>query len=292
MKNPYLRLVRPFTLIAAFIGGILLYYAFAKTFNYNGFILGFIFALLQGGGQAYNQSVPEEVQIDVLNKKTYRPVVSGEITINEGRMFASFLLILAIFTTFYTRDLIFTFLVSMGAFFAWQYTDYPIRAKRFFIINNAWQAFARGFLPIITSYYFATGSIDIFSLIISFVLFVWIFGAQTTKDFGDIEGDSFFGINTFPVVLGCNRAKYVTCAFSILAFAILSLFILIGLIPFKYTYVNFLLIPTFVMCVKLDCRSHASEIWEKRGIENSGAWGIYYATLGLWFLMIFLVEVV
>ncbi|GAH65525.1 unnamed protein product, partial [marine sediment metagenome] len=89
--SAYSAICRPFTLLGAFLSGFSLDIAFSRmqtgSFNiFHAIPLGLTLAFLQAGGQVMNQSLAEEVEIDKLNGKTYRPTVDGRITLRQAQI--------------------------------------------------------------------------------------------------------------------------------------------------------------------------------------------------------------
>jgi len=266
----FIDLMRPFTLIGAFTAGFCLYFAISHSIL-KSIISGLVLALLQAGGQVLNQSEPEEVEIDRLNGKTYRPIVKGIITPEEGKVFGIFLMVLGVtlacFISF--NYLIFSILI---AFFAWSYSCYPIRVKKRFFLNNLWQGISRGLLP-----FLAVLGVNKISLGIGLPCAMWTSFAQTTKDFNDVEGDRRFGIKTLPVVLGKERALMVMDLGMRLSFVLLFSLILLGVLPKIFIIYMGLLVPSLAI-PRLIYKEH-------KFLENNYAWGLFYITLGLFYLL-------
>jgi len=274
----YLALARPFTGVAAVLAGIFLVkFANPVAPIWHGVVIGAILALLQFAGQSINQSVPEEIEIDKLNGKTYRPTVSGKIKLKDALQFGVGLGLIAI-------GLAFAFSLNLGFFsiiiflFASLYTLEPIRIKRYFVVNNLWQAISRGFLPVITVWSVYNPLNEPLPYLVGIPLAIWVFGAQTTKDFSDVRGDRAYNVRTFPVVLGYKGATFVTGIFMVISFIMLNSFIAVKALPFEFCVLNILLIPSLVIY-------HALRRGYKFSLtENNLAWSGFYVTLGLWFI--------
>ncbi|GAI23830.1 unnamed protein product [marine sediment metagenome] len=110
--------------------------------------LGFTLAFLQAGGQVMNQSIAEEVEIDRLNGKTYRPTVDGRIALKQAMITSVILYLAGILLAFRLSPAygLFSMLIT---FFAAGYTLPPLRMKKRFLLNNIWQGVARGMLPVV-----------------------------------------------------------------------------------------------------------------------------------------------
>lgn len=280
----FIDLMRPFSLIAAGLAGFFLVLLFSA---YQGLPFNFLLALgcgaslafLQSAGQSFNQSLKEEIAIDKVSGKIYRPVVQGLITPMEGKLFSCILFVLGISFAF-GLSVGFGLFSILVAFFAIFYTAEPIRAKKRFLINNFWQGIARGCLPVLAVGYGLFGAVDMFPIFLGVVIAVWIMGGQPTKDFGgDEKGDLKFGIRTLPVVLGRKRAIDVMAGFVGASFILLLTLISFELLPLQFLLLLVLAVPSYFML------SNLNTFREVRLLENNLSWGVYYGTLGLWFIL-------
>ena len=224
-----------------------------------------------------NQSIAEEVEIDRLNGKTYRPTVDGRITLRQAQ-FTSILLYLAGITLAFRLSPAYGLFSMLITLFAAGYTLEPLRMKKRFILNNVWQGVARGLLPVV---YVALAYPDYLSLALPYglVLATWVTGNQTSKDFGDEKGDRAFDIKTLPVALGPERALLLMTVMNVYAFTILNLFTFLQLFPGKFIWINLLTIPSGLILYGL-----------ARGLkfkyaENNLSWACFYSTLGLWYIL-------
>lgn len=280
--STYMTLCRPFTLLGAFISGFCMDIMFSRL-QFGAFSLphatqlGATLALLQAGGQVMNQSLAEEVEIDRLNGKTYRPTVDGSITLLQAKI-ASMLLYLAGVMLAFNLSLAYGLFSILIVFFAAGYTMPPLRVKKRFILNNIWQGVARGMLPII---YVALAYPEYMSLALPYglTLAIWVTSNQTSKDFGDEVGDRAYGIKSLPVTLGPEKTLIFMDTTTIFSFIVLNLFISMQLIPSSFIYINLLLIPSAIILYGL-----------RRGFrleyaENNLSWVFFYGTLGLWYIL-------
>ena len=271
------QLSRPFTVFCAFVITFLIYtYStlyFSISFNIiRAILIGLTFSLLQAFGQVMNQCHPMEVKIDRCNKKLYRPIVANKLTIENGYTVGITYLALGILCSIFVSSLFFIMVLST-AFFAYSYTYEPFRFKRFYIVNNLVQSVSRGFLPffIIFSIY----KFDPLAIFYGIVIMIWVFGAQTTKDFGDVDGDKKFDIKTFPVVIG-KQSIWIVVVFTAVSYCLLALGLLVNIFPFYYILGLLLIIPTLIMIASIHTKSIT---------ENNLAWMFFYIILGLWPVM-------
>lgn len=280
----FIDLMRPFTMLASIIAGIsivALYSAYYQIqFDFKiAFLAGLVLALLQGAGQAMNQSLREEVDIDIANGKTYRPTVLGIISLTEGKIFSLALCAIAISMAFLIN---FRFGIDSAliGFFAIFYTAPPLRVKKRFLWNNIWQGISRGFMPWVAVWHIAGRETDVIPVALGFVTAIWLMGYQSCKDFTDIEGDKKFGIRTLPVVLGIEQTRYMMLWFGAVAFGSLIFWINKGWVPVKFIFLLILAIPS--IWIFLDLKY---DITKPTLIENSRAWGVMYGTLGLFYTL-------
>lgn len=275
-------LCRPLTFFGAFIGGVCLDIFFSKmAFGswglFHVIIIGLIMGFFQGGGQALNQSLIEEVEIDKVNGKDYRPTVSGRMSLNEAKLWSIVMFSVAIGISFILGLWTGLFSILM-VFFAAAYTMPPFRIKRYFVLSNAWQGIARGFLPAV---YVSLMYPDLLGLAVAFGAFfsVWVSSAQTTKDFGDVRGDQRFGINTLPVVIGWKLSVVTMLCLFVGSFVILNTMIIIHVLPFSFLWLNILAIPTGLILVFL------VKGMKVNFTENNLAWVFFYITLASFYMV-------
>jgi len=263
MKS-YIKLLRPFTLVAPFVAGLLGYYALSRTLDYKALILSFIFSLLQGCGQVVNQIA--DVDIDKINKP-YRPIVKGEVSTKEAWALALALLVVSLSLSLTVSHELFLATLAL-AFFSIFYNIEPIRAKRHYLLSYSWLAVSRGFWP----WYMISlvaGNLDK-ALMLGAVSALWVWTTQCTKDVPDVEGDRLANIKTLPVVYGVEGVRWWIIINSWLMAFLFGQFRL----PLIFDVIPFLgLACAFLMDVKLPF------------IENNASWALFYLTLMLIYLL-------
>lgn len=279
---PIIQLIRPATLVGAFAAGIFLTLLYSRVNGrsvpyLDSILVGLTLALLQAGGQAINQSIREEVEIDVLNGKTYRPTVTGALSLREGKAISGVLFVAGCGIAFSFRPS-FGFYAMLIAFFAVTYTVPPFRVKRFFLLNNLHQGVARGLLPCL---YVASMYSDnyVLPLLLGIPLTIWLTSCQTTKDWNDLEGDRAFNIRTLPVVLGKKKALRVMALLIAASFALLNLFVFSGLLTTGFLILNLLTAPSALILYFL-----VKDVRLKH-FENNFSWLLFYGTLSAWYVL-------
>jgi len=278
----WISLGRPFTLFGAGLAGAALDMLFSHALAWHAVLVGLALALLQAGGQVSNQAVAEEVEIDRINRKTYRPTVDGRIGLQSAKIFAA-LLFLAGLVLAFALSPTFGFISAILTVFAVTYTAPPFRVKRHFMVNNIHQGVARGFLPIVAVagiYGHYTPGVFAFGL----ALAVWVMGAQATKDFGDEAGDAAYRIRTFPVVLGRRRAVGLMAFLMAMGFFSLNLAMAARILPAGFLMVNLLVLPSWLIVRGLGI-GRVGNLYKFKFAENSASWVGFYTTMGLWYLI-------
>lgn len=279
----FVDLMRPFTLLGAFSAGFFMVMLFnrffAMTLNFSlAVTVGLCMALLQGGGQALNQALAEEIVIDITNGKTYRPTVKGIVSPFEAKCFAVVLFCLG-FSLGFLLNPVFGLFSLIIIFFAVFYTAPPLRVKKYFLLSNVWQGFARGFLPVVSVWTLSPQPFHIFPLTLGSIIALWCSGAQATKDLGDVEGDRSYGVKTFFVVLGTEKAIKLIAGLMSLSFLMLIVFIAEGLLPLSYLWLLILIVPSGWIIKTL------RKPVEIQVLENQLSWALFYGTLGVWYIL-------
>lgn len=281
----FVDLMRPFTMVGGLIAGFFLTLLVSKVYSvpfdfFLALYVGAILGLLQGASQALNQSIREELEIDKISgKANYRPTGRGIISLKEGKIFATFLYVVSITGAFLIEPLFGVF-IGIISFFGVFYTVPPIRAKRFFLVNNVWQGIARGMLPIFAVFSLFSNPFTSFSIVLASVIGVWMIGAQASKDYGsEVKGDSRYGIQTFFVRLSENQGLYLMGVFMGSAFILLAIFTWLKLLPQIFLLMLILVIPSVLILyfLKNNCVAPL--------LENNLGWISMYLTLALWYIL-------
>lgn len=180
-------------------------------------------AVLNGASNVLNQVY--DLEIDRINKPE-RVLPSGALTPRQAMRFSIALYAIAIVLSVLTGWAC-AIIVLVAAFATWAYSAPPLRLKRLLFIANLTIAIPRGALLKVAGWS-AVGSIVSWELwYIALTIAVFVFGAVSTKDFSDVEGDRLHGCVTLPIRYGNRTASLLIAPFlfmpSALIFAGLAL---------------------------------------------------------------------
>jgi len=223
----YLDLARTFTLLAPFFGilaGALI--ACGDLGNYSGIWVGILAgitgSLLNAASNAINQYY--DLEIDKINKPE-RVLPSGRMTVPQVMSFAWILYGICIVLGFLVSPTYPTFLivVLISAAFTWGYSAPPIRFKNNGILANIAMAVPRGFLMIVGGWVAIRPDAwaDPTPWLIGLVVFIFVIGAASTKDFADVEGDKKMGANTVVVIHGFKKAGWIIAPFLVIPYLVI-----------------------------------------------------------------------
>jgi 4-hydroxybenzoate polyprenyltransferase len=166
-------------------------------------------AVLNGASNALNQVY--DLEIDRINKPD-RVLPSGRLTTRQAMRFSIALYAIAIVLAFVVGPTCGA-IVLVAAFATWAYSAPPLRLKRFLLLANLTIAVPRGVLLKVAGWS-AVGSVLSRELwYIGAVFGVFVFGAVSTKDFSDVEGDRRHGCVTLPIRYGNRTAALIIAPF-------------------------------------------------------------------------------
>jgi len=279
-------LVRPFTLIAPFIAvlfGIILqlasYNQLYLFWEHFGLVMFASLALAsaQAAGQIMNQI--EDVEIDKANGKDYRPLASGEISIEKAQVLAWFFAIFAIMVGYainiYYGSFMVIFILS-GIL----YNIEPFRLKKRLWLNTGSLAISRGLLPLPAAWSVFGNIADSTPWLLGSIMAVWVLAWQNTKDINDMEGDKKFGIITPVVYHGLRKMALIIALLSFFSFFLLAVYLETGLLSSNMATLFLLCIPTIWMLYKL-FKMDFSRI----SLENNELWALFYLTLAGFYIL-------
>jgi 4-hydroxybenzoate polyprenyltransferase len=247
-----IQLVRPFTLIAPFIGGIAgALMALAKETGLSApyiaseypflrwdfpflemFWGAMTLVIVNAASNTLNQVY--DYDIDKINKP-YRPLPRKVVTRDEALSITWLLYIVTIWRiTMLNR--VFATLVLIIMLVTIFYSIPPLRFKQRFLLSNISIAFARGLLGFVAAWSIFDHTIHPLEeptpWAIGLLFGIYLMGAVTTKDFTDIEGDKKYGMNTLPIILGLRGSIMFSAPFFVIPFVLIPIGIWRGhLIP-------------------------------------------------------------
>jgi 4-hydroxybenzoate polyprenyltransferase len=107
----------------------------------------------------------------------------------------------------------------------------PLRTKRIPFLANATIAVPRGLLLVVAGWAAGGGVLRPEAWTLGTLMCLYVFGAATTKDFGDVEGDRRTGCRTLPIIWGPKRAARFVAPFLVVPFLLYPVAALAGLLP-------------------------------------------------------------
>jgi geranylgeranylglycerol-phosphate geranylgeranyltransferase len=240
-------IVRPFTLLMPFVGflagaGIAFFYEKPDSFTTIpgiSILLGCVAAsILNAASNIINQIY--DYEIDRINKPD-RPLPGGRMTRKDAAKLGLGAYILAVLLAAFINMpvLIVVIITALITFF---YSAPPIRFKKNPVLANVAMALPRGLLlPVVG--WLAVRPDDPWNFTpwsIGLILFLYVVGAATTKDYADMKGDAAGGVRTLPVVLGIRRSAWVISPFFIVPFLLIPVFVEFKLIVHQALPLTFL----------------------------------------------------
>lgn len=235
----YKDLIRPFTLLMPFIGflagaGIAYFADKPETVGlklYFNIVIGAIAAsLLNAASNIINQYY--DYDIDMINKPT-RPLPSGRIPRSSALKIGLILYVLDLLLALLINIPVFIF-VTITALITFSYSAPPIRFKNNPILSNVAMAIPRGLLLPVVGWLSVhpenfTNPVST-PWAIGLILFLYVVGAASTKDYADMKGDAAGGARTLPVVLGVSKSAWVISPCFVIPFLLIPFFIRWGLL--------------------------------------------------------------
>jgi len=232
----YVRLSRPFTLLAPAVGMVSAGVAGLGATPPPGprpgatalrLLAGAALAVaLNAASNALNQIC--DLEIDRINKPD-RPLPAGRLSVRAASLFSAvfFALALVLAALLGWQVLI---VVAGGAVAVAAYSMPPLRTKRFPLLSNLTIALARGLLLPVAGFGVTNGIDRPEPWILGGITFLFILGAASTKDFKDVEGDRAGGVVTLPIKYGPRGAARIIAPFFVVPFALMPLGVRLSLL--------------------------------------------------------------
>jgi len=214
---PTIRFLRPVTLVAPVTG--VAFGAIAAAGGAPSDRVGFGAAilsaiLLTGASNGINQVA--DVETDRINRPE-RPLPAGELSMRAAWMLTGFLSAASLLLAWRT-GIAFLACVAVTLPLSAAYSLPPCRTKRIPFLANLTIALPRGLLLVVAGWAAGGGVARSEAWVLGSLSFLYIFGAATTKDFGDVAGDSATGCVTLPILWGAPRAARFVAPFLVVPF--------------------------------------------------------------------------
>ncbi len=226
-------LCRPFTMLAPAVGvyaGAMMA-AGGKLPSAMCIVAAIAGGLLNAASNALNQVT--DLDIDRVNKPD-RPIPSGRMSVGTASAIAALLYIVCLLAAYFAIGPAFFLVIVIGAALSLAYSMPPVRTKNNPWLANPTMAIPRGILLILAGY---VAQLELTTQPASFgeifthpapwaagvIMFLFLVGAASTKDFADIEGDAAHGARTIPVVLGVKRAAWFIAPFFVVPFLLIPI---------------------------------------------------------------------
>ena len=273
----YIEMIRPFTLLAPLFGGLggsllALFSTEFEGFEWGTLVYGIAtLILLNAASNCMNASY--DAHIDKINKP-YRPIPKGLISRDEASSLAFALYGIAFIRAIFI-SIEFWALVMLITGITIYYSMPPIRLKKRLWVSNISIAFARGLLGFVAAWSIFGDPLDPTPWVIGGIMFIYLVGATTSKDFTDMDGDRAYGMRTLPVVYGPKRAAIITGPFFIIPFLLIPAGVLRGYLIEASNYIIVLVVWGLYVNVLL--QSHATS--RDPNFENSPVWKHMYLIL-------------
>lgn len=227
----YLKLVRPAVVVMGLTNGLVgVIYAGISLDDLVYAIIALIsIAAIAAFSYGYNQLT--DLDEDRINAP-HRPLVTGELSVNECKVFLVILLGFSIIPLFLLGRYIALLLMLAGPVFSGVvYSKWRIKG---FIIKPFFVAYGWSFVPII-AYSAVTNSMSpLFFIFVPFFLSL-MFLTTTMGDLRDIEGDKENGVKTLPVIFGIRAVVTNLQIYTIVNYSILFVGIAFQMLPIDAT---------------------------------------------------------
>ncbi len=277
----YVELIRPFTLLAPIFGGLggatlALAAGDFEAFDWPESLWTIVYGiatlvLLNAASNCLNAAY--DSHIDAINKP-YRPIPRGLVTRDEAVSLAYALYFVAFFRALLISPAFWMVVMSIAAI-SYYYSMPPVRFKRRFWFSNISIAFGRGMLGFVSAWTLFGDPLEPTPWVIGGIMFIFLVGATTSKDFTDVEGDRKYGMNTLPVVYGPRRAALIATPFFVVPLLLIPIGVLRGYLVQEANYL--LVLAVWGVYVMYLLQSKATE--RDPSFENSPAWKHMYMML-------------
>lgn len=228
--KPYFRLLRPATLLPPLCGGLLFGLMGIRISGlsltgeviFRGLFSGVILACANGISNIVNQI--HDRDLDRLQPhKRNRPIPAGEVSVDEALSVVVIMMIVTLSLAWFFFPVSYSILLSVILAFSWMYNSPPLRLKNRLVWSNLAIATPRGALGIIAAFSAFGDPWDSHILVSALALGIYVYGANTFKDYEDCEVDKKMGVRNFCTVYGKEKASAMVIPFLGLPFFIFAL---------------------------------------------------------------------
>jgi len=273
----YVDLVRPFTLIAPFLGCII---AVLAATGATGAAVPWLevlyaaltLAMVNAASNALNQA--SDVVGDKVSKP-YRPIPQGVVSEEEARFLAYTLYAFALFRSGTISEW-FAALMLLIVVITIFYNMEPVRFKRRGWWANVAIAVPRGMLGFVAAWSVVADPTDLVPWVLGALMMIYLIGAQNSKDYTDVLGDKAAGIITPVIKHGPALTTLFSLPFLLVPGVAITYLGSIDFIPEAGMYLGALILFCGALTAHLMV-DHRGMDFEK--LENSPAWGVMYLTL-------------
>ena len=221
------RFARPATVFAPITGVAAGAWAAAGGWPPEGALAVASAVLLTGASNGINQIA--DVETDRINRPE-RPVPSGAISIPQAWWLTGIFFAAALATAWFVGPAFF-WCVALTVPLTSIYSLPPLRTKRIPFVANLTIAIPRGLLLVVAGWAAGGGAERIEAWVLGALSFLYVFGAATTKDFGDVDGDRATGCTTLPILWGPAPAARVVAPFLVVPFLLYPVGAALGWLP-------------------------------------------------------------
>lgn len=183
--------------------------------------------LLTGASNGINQLA--DIETDRVNRPE-RPLPSGALGVAAARRITVALGVAALLLAA-AVNVPYLACVALTVPTTAAYSLPPLRTKRIPFLANATIALPRGLLLVVAGWAVGGGAGRVEAWVLGALMWAYVFGASTTKDFADTEGDRATGCVTLPILWGPRRAALFVWPFLVVPFALYPAAALAGWLP-------------------------------------------------------------
>ena len=227
LYQSYKKLIRPTVVIMGLTNGLVgVMYAQLSVNNlFYAFIALLTIAAIAAFSYGYNQLT--DLDEDRINAP-HRPLVTGELSVKECKIFLTGLLMLSTIPLLLTGRFIALAIMLAGPVFSG--VTYSLWRVKSTIIKPFFVAFGWSFVPLIA---YSTVMNEVSLIFVFFIPFflILMFLTTTMGDLRDVAGDIENNVRSFPVVFGVRPTIINLQIYTVLNYSILVLGIILGILP-------------------------------------------------------------